>query len=148
VPLSSAQSTPDPSARSGPFFAGSPNSSAAAPNGTSLPPLRASGTGPVQFQDIPRSERERDPAYDSDNPTPGDSRENGAQPYGSGATGEPVTAGPDVHIDANGDRRIVASQSQDVEMGDAPPVNSSDTGPGGSAAGEAAGGFTAVNQNR
>ena len=64
-------------------------------------------------------------------------QENGGMEYhrdrtGGGATGEAVGTGPEIALDANGERRVMP----DTEMSEAQPE-----GPSGGA-----GGFTAVNR--
>ncbi|KAF2144179.1 uncharacterized protein K452DRAFT_316908 [Aplosporella prunicola CBS 121167] len=69
---------------------------------------------------------------------------------GGGATGEMMSAGPEIRTDANGERRI-GSAGADAEMRDAPgAAGFSDAGAGGAAGAPGAtgpgGGFTAVNR--
>lgn len=126
-PMSSAQSTPDPS-RSAPFFSTipPPASSPYAVNGTSqpaLPPLHASQLPPLQPQQP--SEPSRGAYYD---PTQEESRpsENDAEYSGRRRAHSSAQAPPSSTLEAqNGE-----STPQDTEMADAP-----------------GGGFTAVNRS-
>ncbi|KAF2477539.1 uncharacterized protein BDR25DRAFT_1933 [Lindgomyces ingoldianus] len=132
-PLSSAQSTPDPS-RSNPFFSTIPPaaSSPHAVNGTGqpvLPPLHPSHLQPLHPQrpahgvsDAPRGTF-FDAAYDEQRPAEHDPEYTGRRRAHSSAHPPPAEA-----IEGqNGERR-----DQDTEMGDAPPAD--------------AAGFTAVNR--
>ncbi|KAF2180835.1 hypothetical protein K469DRAFT_692662 [Zopfia rhizophila CBS 207.26] len=137
-PLSSAQSTPDPS-RSNPFFSGVPGAATSphAVNGTGqpvLPPLHPSHLPPLQPQrathGLPESRGAYfDAAYDEQRAPENDAEYNGRRRAHSSAQAPPT----EPHETANGDR-----QDRDTEMCDAPPAGSSAFG--------GAGGFTAVNR--
>mgnify|MGYP004503024417 CR=1 FL=1 len=120
-PMSSAQSTPDPSRHSNPFFSSigasaSPHASRSAVNGNqnALPPLHSLPGMQPQAQQTPTPRAYFDPAYDAERPTPAPVEiEGGRQRAYSGAQ-------PPQHVEA--------PQNGDTEMRDA--------------------GFTAVNNNQ
>ncbi|ORY11894.1 hypothetical protein BCR34DRAFT_601015 [Clohesyomyces aquaticus] len=121
-PMSSAQSTPDPSSRSNPFFSTIPPvSSPHVVNGTSqpvlpplsqLPPLQPQRSAP-EISDTPRGTY-FDPTYDEQRPAENDPDHASRQRAHSGAHA-PST---ETTEGQNGDRR-----DQDTEMGDAPAGN-------------------------
>lgn len=115
-PMSSAQTTPDPS-RAVPFFSNLPPASSPYANGGSvpaLPPLHSShlAGGPLpQITPEPSRSAYYDPTHDDQRPT-----ENGSEYSGRNRAHSSAHAAASEPRDAqNGDRR-----DQDTEMGDAP----------------------------
>ncbi|KAF1357729.1 hypothetical protein EJ07DRAFT_127593, partial [Lizonia empirigonia] len=117
-PVSSAQSTPDPSRHINPFFSSigasaSPHAPHPAVNGnqTALPPLHSLPGMQPQTQQTPTPRAYFDPAYDAERPTPAPAEsEASRQRAYSGTQPTPPTDAP---------------QNGDTEMRDAgfPPVN-------------------------
>ncbi|KAH7061424.1 hypothetical protein B0J12DRAFT_565287, partial [Macrophomina phaseolina] len=161
--ISSAQSTPDP-VRPG---SGIPFGNTSVPTGLNGTPSSTPFTAPAQpapgppaggptptlppaqpqFGESRPDERERQRS--AENGTPSASGDYG-RPFAAapapgvpGATGEMLSAGPEIRPDANGERRIVP---QDTEMGEADaatPAGQDGEGQPGLSSG---GGFTAVNR--
>lgn len=154
--MSSAQSTPDP-VRPGsavPYgntsvptgLNGTPSStpySGSAP----LPGVSAAGgTAPTlplpqpEFGEGRHDDRERPvSAENSTSAASGDYGRPFAAASAPGATGEILSAGPEVRSDANGERRTAQPDTQDTEMGEAQSSEDAQGQPGGL-------GFTAVNR--
>lgn len=115
------------------------NSSAAAPPPNVTPGQSFStpipSNQPISFAPVNQPPPSGEPPSEEG---PSEQRENGGMEYsrdqtGGGATGEALGAGPEVTVDANGERRVMP----DTEMTEAQPEGQSSSG---------AGGFTAVNR--
>lgn len=113
-PMSSAQSTPEPSRHTNPFFSSvgasaSPHASHSAVNGTqtALPPLHSLPGMQPQTQQTPTPRAYFDPAYDAERRTPVPAESEGGRPRAYSGAQQPPPQHPE------------APQNGDTEMRDA-----------------------------